>query len=293
MAEEVEVEAVEEVTEGAVVETEAVVETPTTTQTTEKAFVDTMIESLDEGDLKSSKMWDNLKGKDANEFAKYVSELKSFTGKKGDIPKADAPKEEWDAFHSKLGRPDSVEGYDFELNDDFKTLVGDDSLPYYEGIVDTIKQQAFEMGANGKQADAAVDALLSMVAEQTESTNKALKEQTESNITALKTEFGDGYEAINDGIVAMLENNGMTREQAEYFKESGVLSEPSLAIPLAKIAAGFADDPEIGHHQTSTQSGVQDQINEVEFEMQSYLKSGDPIPKHMHEKRNSLFAKLK
>ena len=65
MAEEVEVEAVEEVTEGAVVETEAAVETPTTTQTTEKAFVDSMIDSLDEGDLKSSKMWDNLKVKDA------------------------------------------------------------------------------------------------------------------------------------------------------------------------------------------------------------------------------------
>jgi translation initiation factor 2 alpha subunit (eIF-2alpha) len=290
MADEAEVaeEVAEETIEVATEETST-----TTTQETEKAFVDSMLESITDEDLKSSKMWDNLKGKDANEFAKYVSELKSFTGKKGDIPKEGASEDEWNAFYEKLGRPDSVEGYDFELNDDFKAIVGDESLPYYEGIVGTIQEQAFKLGASSEQAEQAVDSLLSLVAEQTEATNKALNEQTEANINALKTEFGDGYDAINDGIVALLENNGMTSEQADYFKESGVLSEPSLAIPLAKIAAKFADDPEIGHHQTTTQSGIQDQISEVQFEMQTFLKSGDKIPDHLLTKRNELFAKLK
>jgi len=165
--------------------------------------------------------------------------------------------------------------------------------PTWEKEDALLKEQAFKMGANNSQADSAVDALLSLVADQTETTNKALNEQTEANINALKTEFGDGYDAINDGIVAMLEDNGMTSEQATFFKDSGVLSEPSLAIPLAKIAAQFADDPEIGHHQTSTQSGLQDQIADVEGEMQRLVKSGEPIPKRMLEKRNSLYSKLK
>jgi len=273
--------------------TETAAEEVAPTKEADLTFSDSFIGSVENEELRTKLEGFNLGGKTADEFGKYLAELKSFTGKKGDIPKEGASDDEWNAFHTKLGRPDNVEGYDFELNDDFKTLVGEESLPYYEGIVNTIKAEAFKMGASNSMADSAVDALLSMVADQTEATNKALNEQNEANVTTLKTEFGDGYDAINDGIVAMLENNGMTAEQAEFFKSSGVLSEPSLMIPLSKIAASFADDPEIGHHQTSTQSGIDDQIAESTHEMSEYLRKGEPVPKHLKEKVNSLWAKKK
>jgi hypothetical protein len=288
MADEV-VEGAEVVEEVAVEEVAEVVEE----STENKAFVDSMLESIEDDNIKGSKTWDTLKGKDATELAKYIMELKSFTGKKGDIPKADASEDEWNEFYTKLGRPESIEGYDFELNSDFKELIGDESLPYYEGIVGTIQEQAFKMGASSEQAEAAVDSLLSLVAEQTEATNKLLEETAEKNLNALKTEWGDGFDAMANSIDAMMKNHGMTQEQVDWAKDSGILSEPALAIPLAKIAAGFADDPEIGIAQTTTQSGVQDRITEIEYEIQGFLKTGEPIPAHLHEQRNTLYAKLK
>ena len=290
MAEEV-AEVVTEVADAGVVEVTEVAEG--TQDEGSKAFVDSMLESIDDANITGSKTWDTLKGKDATELAKYIMELKSFTGKKGDIPKADASEEDWNEFHTKLGRPESIDGYDFELNSEFKELVGDESLPYYEGIVGTIQEQAFKLGASSEQAEAAVDALMANVAEQETASRKALEESTENNLNALKTEWGDGFDAISNSIDAMMKNNGMTQEQVDWARKSGIFSEPSLAIPLAKIAAGFADDPEIGVAQESTQSGVQDRITSLEYEMQPFIKRGDNIPQHLLDQRNTLYAKLK
>jgi hypothetical protein len=257
------------------------------------AFMESMLESMTDEDVKGHKMWENLKGKSADEVGRYFKELKSFTGKKGDIPGKDAKDEEWSEFYSKLGRPESTDAYDFEIGQEFKDLVGEDSMPYYEGIIGTIKEQAFAMGADSDKAEAAVDSLLALVAEQTEGVNKELAKVAEENLATLEKEFGDGFDAINGSIDALMMNNGMTKEQVEWARENGIFTEPAIAIPLAKLAAKFEDDPEIGHHQTQTQAGVADQIAELDHQMGEYIAKGDAIPQYMHDKRNELWAKVK
>jgi hypothetical protein len=257
------------------------------------AFSDTFIESFTDEDLKGNKMWDNLKGKSADEIGHYMKELKSFTGKKGDIPGKDATDKDWSDFYSKLGRPESVEAYDFDLGDEFKEIVGADSLPYYEGIVSTIKEQAFAMGANPEQAEKAVDSLLALVAEQTEGINGELTKSTEANKAALDKEWGEGAESISNSIDALMKNNGMTQEQVEWARENGIFTEPAIAIPLARLAAKFADDEEIGHHQTQTQMGIKDQIADVQYKMKQHLQDDGQIPKELKDKLNSLWGKVK
>jgi coenzyme F420-reducing hydrogenase alpha subunit len=288
----------EEVVEAA----EAPVEAETTTEVTEstpetteasQAFSDTFIGSIEDEELRGKLEGYNLGGKSADDVAKYLAELKSFTGKKGDIPKPDASPEEWAEFYGKLGRPESADAYDVALTDEFKELVGDDSMAHYESMVDTIKAQAFEMGANADQAEAAVTSMIELVAGQLEASNKELAKQAEENEAALKTEWGDGYETISNSVDALMKNNGMTQEQVDWARENGVFSEPALAIPLAKIAAKFADDPEIGHHQTQTQNGIQDQIKETEFQITDYMSRGESVPKHLMEKRNDLYSRAK
>jgi len=270
---------------------EAVEEVAVEAKVSEVPFSDTFIESITDEDVKENKMWENLKGKDANEIARYMSELKSFAGKKGDIPKSDATDEEWAEFYGKLGRPESTEGYEFSMNDEFKELVGE-GAPFFEKAIDGFKEQAFKMGASPEKADQLVDWYLGIAADQIGETNKAIEEQGKENDKALRTEWGSSYDGIYDGIKAMMTNNGMSQEQIDYADKLGVFKDPAIAIPLAKISAKFADDPEIGHHQTRTVNGLKDQLTHAEMERKPYLVSGEKVPAHLTTKINELYVKI-
>jgi len=108
----------------------------------------------------------------------------------------------------------------------------------------------------------------------------------------LQKEWGDEYDGMNKGIDALLLANGLPENDLQMMRESGILTDPALAMTLGKIAAKFDDDPEIGHHQTKTMSGLKDQLAEVEMEVMEYIKTGEKIPKHIFNKRQELMNKL-
>ena len=283
----------EETTNEEVVEevsTEAVQET--TENTEPSSFVSSMIGQIEDVEIKEAGFWKNLEGKDATEVGRYIKELQSFAGKKGDIPKPDASQEEWDSFYTKMGRPESVDAYDFTIGDDFAKLVGEDSAPFFEKAVDGFKQKVFELGASSEKAEEIVDWYLGMVAEELEESNNALKEAEEQMDNELRQEWGEGYDGIMNGITAMLKANGMPEENLDFAIESGLLKDPALAITLGKIAARFQDDPEIGHHQTNTMAGLKDQLFDINQEISEYLKTGTKIPAHVNQKRVDLMTKL-
>lgn len=270
----------------------AEVEATESTTTTDKAFVDAMLDGLEDEDVKSAKFWNNLKGKDANELAKYVKELNSFAGKKGDIPKEDASEEEWEAFYAKMGRPEDVSGYEFGLNDEFKELVGENASPFFEKAVEGFKEQSHKLGLDPKRAEELVDWYLDMVAGQTADSNKVMEELATERDTQLKNEWGDEYDGLYKGNQALLKRFGMTQEGIEAAEASGILKEPELAITLAKINSQFEDDPQIGHMQTKTTAGLQDQLAEANMEIANYIQKGDKVPPHIAKKRMDLMDKL-
>lgn len=87
---------------------------------------------------------ENLEGKDETEVGRYIKELQSFAGKKGDIPKEGASEEEWNEFYQKLGRPESVEGYDFDVNDEFTSLVGEEEAQNISNGIAEFKEKHFK-----------------------------------------------------------------------------------------------------------------------------------------------------
>ena len=284
MSEEEVVESTEESVE------EVAEETPV--EESSESFVDNMLSQIDNEDIKSAGFWKNLEGKDANEVGKYIKELQSFAGKKGDIPKSDAPQEEWDAFYNKLGRPEDVDGYDFTIGDEFTKVVGEESVPFFENAVEEFKQEIFKIGATAEQAEDLVDWYLGFVANSIEEDNKAVEENIETMESQLRKEWGDSYDGMMNGIEVMLKANGMPEENVEFAKESGLLKDPAFALALGRIATKFADDPEIGHHQTNTMAGIRDQLFDVEQEVLGYIKTGKPVPRHIAEKRMDLMNKL-
>ena len=284
MSEEEVVESTEEVVE------EVAEETPV--EESSESFVDSMLSQIDNEDIKSAGFWKNLEGKDANELGQYIKELNNFAGKKGDIPKSDATEEEWNAFYEKLGRPKSIDDYDFVIGDEFTELVGKESLPEFEQMVTSLKEKAFKIGANSDQAEELVDWFLETVATDLEETKKQDSDFAKQSEEALQKEWGDEYDGMMRGIEAMLLANGMPEENIEIAKQVGLLTDPALATTLGKIASKFSDDPEIGHHQTRTMAGLHDQLAEVNMDIQEYLKTGAKIPPHIAQKRLDLMNKL-
>jgi len=276
------------------VSTEEVVETTTeeTTNTQPESFVGSMLSQIEDEEVKEAGFWKNLEGKDATEVGKYIKELQSFAGKKGDIPKSDASEEEWAEFYSKLGRPESTEGYDFTVGDEFRELVGEDSAPFFEKAVEGFKEQAFQMGASAEKAEELVDWYLGMVASELEESNTAMKEAEVEMDKELRQEWGESYDGMMNGITSMLKAHGMPEEHLQFAMDTGLLKDPALATTLGKIATRFADDPEIGHHQTNTMAGVRDQLFDVNEQIKDYMKKGSKIPDHIQQKRVDLMTKL-
>lgn len=256
------------------------------------SFVSSMLDQIEDADIKDAGFWKNLEGKDATEVGKYIKELQSFAGKKGDIPKPDATEEEWAEFYGKLGRPENTDGYDFTIGDEFRELVGEDSAPFFEKAVEGFKEQAFKMGASADKAEGLVDWYLGMVAQELEESETAMKEAEAEMDKELRGQWGDSYNGMMNGIEAMLKAHGMPEENLQYAREVGLLKDPALAMALGSIASKFADDPEIGHHQTNTMAGVKDQLFDINQEIGEYLKTGTKIPQHLHQKRLDLMNKL-
>jgi len=285
MSEEVNQEVVEETTVEKTGPVEEVAEATTN-------FVDSMLEQIEDEDVKSAGFWKNLEGKNANEVGQYIKELNSFAGKKGDIPKKDASEEEWNKFYSKLGRPESPEAYDFDVNEDFKEAVGEEAMPYFEQAVKGFKEQAYKLGANTDQAEEMLDWYLSMMVDSTTAQKETLEEEAKQKDIELRKAWGDQYDGMERGIEALLRSNGMEDEHIEWAKKSGILKEPTLAITLGNIASRFEDDPEIGHHQTKTLAGLHDQLAEVNMDVMEYIKTGEKVPPHIAQKRKDLMDKL-
>ncbi len=284
----------EEVTNEEVSTEEVVEETTDTVEETtgDIAFVESMLNQISDDDIKSAPFWENLQGKDATEVGRYMKEMQSYVGKKGDIPKADASEEEWNEFHKKLGWSESLDDYNFGMNDEFIEIIGEDSVEHFTGVIDTLKQSLQQQGLNPDKAEGVVDSFLEFTAKELQERNAAMEEMNKESDRELRKEWGDGYDSILNGIKVMLRANGMSEDSIEAMEESGVLTEPDLAVTLGKISSKFEDDPEIGHVHTNTMAGLRDQLFEAQTEVEAHIKAGTKIPTHLYEKWQGLREKF-
>ena len=81
---------------------------------------------------------------------KVVESYRNLEAKIGDSlrpPADDAAPEEWQAFYTKLGRPDDPSAYEFKMPAGLS-----ENFPYDEGSVTAFAQWAHEAGLSGKQA---------------------------------------------------------------------------------------------------------------------------------------------
>jgi hypothetical protein len=150
--------------------------TPTETNTDWKA-------SLSD-ELKADKSLENIK--DIESLAKsYVHAQKMVGGDKIPVPNKFATEDDWKAVYEKLGRPETPDGYKYNLGEE--TNINEEALKVFS-------DQAHKLGLLPSQAEGVVKFYNDMVAkdeDSAETTAVAAREQAQSD---LKKEWGAAYD---------------------------------------------------------------------------------------------------
>lgn len=195
----------------------------------------------DEGTRK----WVETKGyKSVEDLAKAAVNQESLIGSSVRRPADDASETEWNAFYSKIGRPEKPDAYELKRPEGLPS-----DLPYDEALAGSFKTWAHQAGLNGRQAQTLHDAFAKSQAEQAAAHVTALTKAVETTADALVKEWGpqesEGFKKNHELANRALKKLGLV----ESFQKSGIilkdnaLTDPALALAFAQIGEKmFAED---------------------------------------------------
>jgi hypothetical protein len=231
------------------------------------------IKTLDP-ELQSHKSWSKFKT--PQELAKSYSELEKLVGKKGEIPKQDATKEEWDLFYSKLGRPEKVEDYKIGIRDELKG--GEERL-------NKALQLAHDAGITKAQADKLFAGLMEQEVEMVKGIDAQRAELLAAEETKLRQTWGHGFDKMADVVERFEKSLGIF----ETFEQKGLNTDADLLILLGNLASRLGEDPEVNVARSSTPAGLDAELSEINTQIKEYLKKGEKVPKHLTQRREDIF----
>lgn len=200
------------------------------------------------------------------------------------IPGEKATNEEWAAFHSKLGRPESPDKYDIKLPADQKL---DDN--FAKGF----REVAFKSGMTPKQVQQAVEWYAKEAGGAVEAQQSAKQVELKQSIDAYRESLGgdDKLKARIDQArqaVRVLSDAKLN----DFLDKSGAGSRPEMIEFFAKLSTmmgedklrdgtgvGFGEDP----------ANIQKEITEAEFSLRSRV---DSMPKFEVQAQVEKISKL-
>lgn len=192
----------------------------------------------------------------------YLHLEKKLGGDKIPVPNDKSTKEDWDAFHKALGRPDKPDGYRDPEN-----------LPEGVAIDANLRQRfaekAHAAGFSGKQFAEAVRFQAEMEAERgklhAEAEEKALKE----GVAALRGKWGSAFKERYDAVEGMARKYG-GEDFLERLDDAGVPAKARVMLTemLGGVAAAVADDSVVGRGER--------RLNYTPSEAKREIESYDP-----------------
>lgn len=195
-------------------------------------------EGLSEGNLKiaEAKGWTKPDSSIDKVLTSYA-ELERQQGESLRVPAADAPKEEWDKFHSKL--PEALRPIASADKIEFKRPEGlPADLPYNEELANASKPWMAEAGLNAKQTQVIHDKFAGYMAEQAKAQQIATAQSVEKTHDELVKDWGP---VTSEGFKEKLEvaNRAMKGlGLVDAYKAKGILlADGSLTDP--QIARAF------------------------------------------------------
>lgn len=149
--------------------------------------------------------------KDIGALAKsYVHAQQMVGADKIALPSKSATAEEWGEVYSKLGRPDSPDGYDFSFENVPENFEVD------QDMVSWFREAAHGAGINAQQAQVMLDAYNQLNFSQVESAGAEAQARITEVETELRKEFGQAFDdrmALANGVLAEFGNPEITEVQ--------------------------------------------------------------------------------
>ena len=210
--------------------TEAPVETPTEPPKPEeapKSWRDELPDDLKE--LPSLKDY-----KDLPSLAKSHDSLQKHLGNSFKKPADDAPKEEWDKFYNKLGRPETPDGYKYERPEI------PEGMTYNENLEKEFMSFAHERGMTQGQVKDILDYYNDIQSNAFVEQGAAIKQaQTEAE-TKLRKEWKNGYDnEVSQAIKAF--QQFADKDDANYLDATGKGNDPVLIKVFNKVAKAMSE----------------------------------------------------
>lgn len=175
---------------------------------------------------------------------KSYRELQNHASKALTMPGEDATAEDWDAFYSKLGRPEKADGYEYQMPEGLP-----DNFPYDEGLAVESRNWAHEAGLSPKQAQTMHGKFVQYAAAQQAQHDKAMQKAEGETHRALVQEWGEpdteGYKRNVELTTRAARQLGVMEDltKAGMIAADGGVRSATLAKALAKVgAAMFAED---------------------------------------------------
>jgi hypothetical protein len=199
-----------------------------------------------------ARKWVDTKGyKSHEDVVSAALSLEQRLGTSLTVPAPDAPKEEWEKFHSKLpedmrpvASPDKIE---------FKRPEGlPEALPYDEGLADTSKAWMVEAGLTSKQSQAMHDKFAGHMAEMATAQQAAIAASVETTHDELVKDWGpkdsDGFkEKLTVADRAMKKLGLVDAYKAKgILLADGSLTDPQIAKAFHAIGEAMFKEDTIG-----------------------------------------------
>ncbi len=222
---------------------------------------------------------DDLKGNaslekfsDVSTLAKSYINAESMIGKdKMVVPGENTTEDQWNDIYNKLGRPESSNGYELQMNLQEGEVVD-------EQLYSAFKDAAHANGLSPKQAQGLLNFYNDISTE-------ALNEQANSGVLAqeqssreLREEWGRNYETnLNAASNVAKQFLGEDVFQIELSDGSLLGDNATLIRGLSKIASIVSEDTLVGDkNDVVSNAGVQEQLNNLTAQGTAYWNKQDP-----------------
>jgi len=217
--------------------------------------------SLIPEDFKEEKSLQNFQN--MNDFVKsYLHSQKLVGADKIPVPNKMATDEDWNAVYERLGRPETPDGYKYELPKETKLE---------ESTLKAFSEEAHKLGLLPKQAQGIINYYNSM-AEQSEQAAQVNEEAARASAEAeLRKEYGPAY----DLKIAQARNLATNSLGSDFLKNTKLAdgtvlgNHPQVVRAFADLASKMSEDSMVPGESTSAMT-----VKEIDSEIESLTQPG-------------------
>jgi len=155
------------------------------------------------------------------------------------VPGEKATAEDWNRFYSRMGRPETADGYKLEVPKDLNVKIPDE-------LVKELKQAAFTEGLSQKQAQQMFGWYSTLLDKQQKVIETARVEARKLTEKALRDEWGAEYPAKINAMKNAVVRYG-SPEFVKFIRESSLGNHPEFIRIFAKIGETIGEDRIPGH----------------------------------------------